>query len=189
MIQGFVKQSGGSVQVYSEPNIGTTFKIYFKAIEKGESGISELISQPQESVDFFGAKVLLAEDEIEVLKIVQRTLEGMGCVVKAVASGDEALELLQQNSDFDLLVTDIVMPGELMGTHLAKAARLIKPELPVIFMSGYADEAQVHGNGLRRDARSQRFRRLADGKSTMQPSVVGGQRHWFACVPSPDFIR
>lgn len=149
MIQGFIKQSGGSVHVYSEPGVGTTFKIYFKARDQGVGVRPDQKRSVQETADFAGAKILVAEDEIQVLRIIKRTLEGLGCVVTTAASGDEALHLFEENPDFDLLVTDIVMPGKLMGTHLAKAARAIRSDLPVIFMSGYADEAMVHGNGLR----------------------------------------
>ncbi|MDE4134524.1 PAS domain S-box protein [Phaeobacter sp. QD34_3] len=149
MIQGFVKQTGGSVQVYSEPGIGTTFRIYFKTLETGDGSSTAQPARAEEALQNVGAKVLVAEDEPEVLEIIQKTLEGIGCIVTPANSGDDALEILQQDPDFDLLVTDIVMPGALMGTHLAKAARALRPELAVIFMSGYANEAQVHGNGLR----------------------------------------
>jgi signal transduction histidine kinase/ActR/RegA family two-component response regulator len=149
MIQGFVKQTGGSVQVHSEPGVGTTFRIYFRALEPGHADLSEPAAQTEAAAKHFGAKVLVAEDEPEVLEIIQRTLQGMGCLVTPAVSGDDALRILQQDCDFDLLVTDIVMPGEHMGTHLAQAVRAVKPDLPVIFMSGYANEAKAPGNGLR----------------------------------------
>ncbi|MEH6741810.1 MAG: response regulator, partial [Sulfitobacter sp.] len=62
---------------------------------------------------------------------------------------DEAFEVFKTFGPFDLLLTDVVMPGELLGPALAKAVRQIDPELPCIFLSGYASEATVHGNGLR----------------------------------------
>lgn len=76
-------------------------------------------------------------------------LEREGYQVTATASGDEAFATFQANPTFDLLLTDIVMPGTLQGTGLAKALRERWPDLPVVFMSGYASEATVHGNGLR----------------------------------------
>lgn len=149
MLHGFIKQSGGTVHVYSEPNIGTTFKIYFKASDESLSSKSPV--DPSVPVDLVGneLRILLAEDEVEVAKVFAKTLEKLGCSVVTAANGDEALNLFQADPTYDLLLTDIVMPGELMGTHLAKAARAIREDLPVIFMSGYADEALVHGNGLR----------------------------------------
>jgi CheY-like chemotaxis protein len=151
MVHGFIKQSGGTVHVYSEPNVGTTFKIYFKASDHGLS--SEPPVEASVAVDLLSKelRILLAEDEIEVAKIFAKTLEKLGCSVIIAVNGDEALTLFQADPTYDLLLTDIVMPGELMGTHLAKAVRAIREDLPVIFMSGYADEALVHGNGLRRE--------------------------------------
>ncbi len=148
MIQGFIKQSGGSVHVYSEPDIGTTFKIYFKAIAE-DTDAQPAERPPTPKAQFEGLHILLAEDEAEVAKIIKMTLERFGCTVLPAASGDEALELFMATPSVDLLLTDIVMPGALMGTHLARALRDLRPDLPVIFMSGYANEAQVHGNGLR----------------------------------------
>ncbi|MGP6086312.1 PAS domain S-box protein [Antarctobacter jejuensis] len=148
MVHGFIKQSGGTVQVHSEANVGTTFKIYFCAADDGLS--SELPVETNAAAELMSMKlrILLAEDEIEVAKILAKTLEKFGCSVVTAASGDEALSLFQANPTYDLLLTDIVMPGELMGTHLAKSVREIREDFPVIFMSGYADEALVHGNGL-----------------------------------------
>jgi CheY-like chemotaxis protein len=76
-------------------------------------------------------------------------LERAGYQVTATASGDEAYDTFVANPSFDLLLTDIVMPGELQGTSLAKKLRQKWPDLPIVFMSGYASEATVHGNGLR----------------------------------------
>ncbi|GAA6189556.1 ATP-binding protein [Litorivita sp. NS0012-18] len=148
MIQGFIKQSGGSVHVYSEAGIGTTFKIYFKAIAQ-DAAAQEVKRPPAPKAQFDGLHILLAEDEPEVAKIIKLTLERLGCTVVCAASGDEALEIFLETPSVDLLLTDIVMPGALMGTHLARAVRDLRPDMPVIFMSGYANEAQVHGNGLR----------------------------------------
>jgi len=148
MIQGFIKQSGGTVHVYSEEGIGTTFRVYFKAKTDSQS-IKMEVDSPVSTLPFQGVKVLLAEDEAEVAKIIATTLEKQGCLVTVAESGDKALSVFLADPNFDLLLTDIVMPGELMGTHLAKAIRTIQHDLPVIFMSGYANEALVHGNGLR----------------------------------------
>ncbi|WP_052700918.1 PAS domain S-box protein [Loktanella sp. S4079] len=150
MIQGFIKQSGGTVHVYSEENIGTTFNIYFRAATKQDA-----LTAPEDvtirALPFQGVRVLLAEDETEVAKIIAKTLEKQGCLVTSAMNGDEALSIFQTNPHFDLLLTDIVMPGSLMGTHLAQSIRNIRDDLPVIFMSGYANEALVRGNGVHPD--------------------------------------
>ena len=95
------------------------------------------------------ARILLAEDQQGVLDVLVAGLEQSGYQITAVMAGDAALEVFKQDVNFDILVTDIVMPGQLQGTTLAKALRKIRPDLPVVFMSGYASEATVHGNGLR----------------------------------------
>ena len=81
--------------------------------------------------------------------MLERVLAGAGFTVTTASSGDEALDVFKSSGPFDLLLTDIVMPGTLQGPALAKAIRLIEPNLPCVFMSGYASEATVHGNGLR----------------------------------------
>ncbi|MEH6647487.1 ATP-binding protein [Sulfitobacter sp.] len=148
MTVGFMRQSGGTVQVYTEVGQGTTFKLYFPAAD----ATSEQRAVPVR--DEFHAtgsdtRLLLAEDEDDVRKTLVAILERAGYQVTATASGDEAFAVFEANPTFDLLLTDIVMPGILQGTGLAKELRLRGPDLPVLFMSGYASEATVHGNGLR----------------------------------------
>ncbi|RAK14068.1 PAS domain S-box-containing protein [Salipiger aestuarii] len=150
MVQGFVKQSGGTVQVYTEPGQGTTFKLYFPATNADGSMVS-LNSRRAASARFDagGLRLLLAEDETAVRKVLVATLRAAGFDVTAAASGDEAMAVYAANPVFDVVITDIVMPGTLQGTGLARALRALNPDLPMIFMSGYASEATVHGNGLR----------------------------------------
>lgn len=147
MIEGFMRQSGGAIQVYSEVGVGTTFKLYFRA--KGKTEASGRKASAKAGVDASGERVLVVEDEPEVLAIIVTTLSEAGYQVASASSGDEALEIYKLNPDFDLLLTDIVMPGSLQGTNLSKTLRGISPGLKVVFMSGYASEATVHGNGLR----------------------------------------
>ncbi len=148
MIQGFMEQSGGTVQVYSEPGTGTTFKLYFPSRQAPAE------PHPDPSVpDAPGigqpADILLVEDEDEVRAVLAKITSKAGHRVTVAASGDEAFALFQARPGFDLVITDIVMPGKLQGTGLGKALRELRPDLPVIYMSGYASEATVHGNGLR----------------------------------------
>lgn len=148
MVEGFVKQSGGTVQVYSEPGEGTTFKLYFPATNAPVTDASKHV--PDQAEDgLHGKRILLVEDDTAVREMLQVTLGAAGYQVTPAASGDEAMTKYQEASAFDLLITDIVMPGTLQGTGLARAVREMDPDLPMIFMSGYAAEATVHGNGLR----------------------------------------
>ena len=148
MIQGFVKQSGGAVRVYSEMGVGTTFKLYFPAIE-GTGAETVPPERPSGGAARKGVRILVAEDEPDVLNVVVAVLGRAGYDVVPASSGDEAKAIFDADPTFDLLLTDIVMPGLLQGTTLSKVLREINPALPVVFMSGYASEATVHGNGLR----------------------------------------
>jgi len=150
MVLGFAKQSSGTVRVYSELGDGTTVKLYFPAryapAETGDIvGRFEATAPRTETVS-----ILLAEDEIEVQQVFATSLRKAGYRVHATNSGDEARAAFAAHPEgYDLLLTDIVMPGSLHGTALATELRKIRPDLPVVFMSGYANEAKVHGNGLR----------------------------------------
>ncbi|MEP2718862.1 PAS domain-containing protein [Pseudophaeobacter sp.] len=148
MVVGFMRQSGGTVQVYSEPGKGTTFKLFFPVMtDNGKA--PEQAGEVAEPASEDSMKLLLVEDEEAVRNTLVKTLAQAGYQVTAAATGDDAFALFQADPTFDLVLTDIVMPGELQGTGLAKALREQWPELPVVFMSGYAREATVHGNGLR----------------------------------------
>lgn len=150
MIEGFMRQSGGTVQVYSELDVGSTFKLYFPAHLTGGEETEIKTVQPKK-VSKKGSNLLVAEDEPEVLRVLVANLEKAGYSITQAKSGDQAKEIFDADPSFDLLLTDIVMPGELQGTTLAHSLRQKRPDLPVVFMSGYASEATVHGNGLRPD--------------------------------------
>ena len=98
-----------------------------------------------------GARILVVEDEEAVLDLLVAVLTRAGYLVTPARSGDEAMKIWDEDPHFDILVTDIVMPEGLQGTHLARALRERNTDLPVVFLSGYASEATVHGNGLRQE--------------------------------------
>lgn len=148
-VQGFVKQSRGTIQVYSEPGHGTTFKLYFPIT--GEAVVADKQNNVKTSAPRGSATVFLVEDEVSVREMLKKSLRGAGYTVVTASSGDEAAQLYEQIGVIDLLLTDIVMPGRLQGTDLAKELRARTPDLPAIFLSGYAAEATVHGNGLKPD--------------------------------------
>ena len=148
MVQGFMKQSGGAVRVYSEVGVGTTFKLYFPAMfDVSESASIDAPTRRLSATQ--GARILVAEDELDLRNVIVTILESNGYQVVAADSGDAALKIYEKSGPFDLLLTDIVMPGKLQGPKLAIALRELQPSLSAVFMSGYANEATVHGNGLR----------------------------------------
>ncbi len=149
MVHGFMSQTGGAVRIYTEVGVGTTVKLFFPASDDGNR--KEIAAEHAAQKPPYNARILVAEDQRDVLAVLQLSLERLGHTVFAAENGDAAESLFAQSAPIDLLVTDIVMPGELQGPALAKRLRVSDPQLPVIFMSGYASEAALHGNGLRAD--------------------------------------
>ena len=124
-------------------------KLFFPAFT--EENAQEVSEAPHQDIaPLRKSRILLVEDQVEVLDILRKSLEAAGHDVTTAESGDEAAEIARRTSAFDLLVTDVVMPGQLQGPGLSKLLRTTTPDLPVIFLSGYASEAVMHGNGLRK---------------------------------------
>lgn len=138
MVYGFIKQSGGVVRIYSEVHKGTTFSLYLPLANasdiKKEEG-EELIAQQT-----FSGKALVVDDEMDLLEIASVYLNEMGFEILHATNGDRALEIIQQMPDIDLLVTDIIMPGGINGTELAKKARQLRPDMAVVLTSGFPAE-------------------------------------------------
>ena len=152
MVHGFVRQSGGALRIYSEPGVGTTVKILLPAepesVERAQVSTAERLADPMRE----GARILLVEDEDAVRRTVARILTERGHAVVEAASGDAALAAYERSAaPFDILLTDVVMPGNLQGPALAKELKFRQRGLGIVFMSGYANEAAVNGNGLRDD--------------------------------------
>jgi PAS domain S-box-containing protein len=143
VVLGIVKQSGGHVEVYSELDIGTAFKIYLPAFE-------EMVSAPKGIENGQGGHgtetVLVVEDEDGVRGLAVLILQSYGYKVLEASNGKEALQLVEKHQDgIDILVTDVVMPG-MGGPDLAEALRPRFPHMKVLFASGYTDDAVVrHG--------------------------------------------
>ena len=147
MLYGFVKQSEGHVRIYSELNEGTTFKLYLPRHRGGANdGSGEETEKTGEAPRAeAGETVLVVEDEATVRMLVTETLEELGYAAIEAADGPSGLRILQSKVRIDLLVTDVGLPG-LNGRQLADAARVSRPELRVLFLTGYAHNAAI-GNG------------------------------------------
>ena len=139
-VYGIVKQSGGSIEVYSEVGQGTAFKVYLPAVdETPAAAAAPAAPRPRSGAE----RVLLVEDENALRDLARDLLEDAGYTVVTAAHGREALEIFRaEEGSFDVLVTDLVMP-HLDGRRLAEQVHLMRPELPVLYMSGYADQAVV----------------------------------------------
>lgn len=143
MVFGVVKQSGGSIEVYSESGFGTTFKIYLPAVaDQATSAAKRSI----ETVAGGTETILLVEDEDGVRGLALLVLQSRGYTVLAASDGKDALRIIDTHrGHIDLLVTDVVMP-RMGGRDLADVLRLRFPQMKVLFSSGYTDDAVVrHG--------------------------------------------
>lgn len=138
MVYGFARQSGGHVQLYSELNEGTTIRLFLPATNP------EPLGQTSDGDPVPAAKpranecILVVEDDARVRRVVVARLEEEGYRVLQAAGSQEALSLIAAHPEIQLLFTDIVMPG-MLGDELAREARLLRPNLKVLFTSGYAE--------------------------------------------------
>ena len=142
MVYGFVKQSGGHVRLYSEPRRGTTVRIYLPA--SGEAAARREVPAGHGAGRApAGEIVLVVEDDDRVRRTSVKRLKELGYEVLEVGSGKAALETIERGEPIDLLFTDVVMPGGMTGIDLAREARALRPQLKILFTSGYADPAVV----------------------------------------------
>ena len=146
MVYGFVKQSRGHIRIYSEPGEGTTVKLYLPRPPLGETLPVE--DESEDQIRGGTEKILLVEDDELVRNHVVSQLVSLGYDVVQASNGPEALEILNHITDFDLLFTDVIMPGGMNGRQLAEAAVAMCPGLPVLFTSGYTENAIIHHGRL-----------------------------------------
>ena len=145
MIHGFVRQSGGQIRVYSEPSQGTTMCLYLPRY------VGEL-ADASDAPDTFiaevgtGQTVLVIEDEPTVRMLIVEVLEEAGYVALEAEDGLSGLRILQSAARIDLLITDVGLPRGMNGRQVADAARVARPSLKVLFVTGFAENAAV-GNG------------------------------------------
>jgi|SRR5689334_8828091 len=145
-VYGFVKQSGGHVKIYSEPGQGTTVKIYLPRFHgKGEEDAEE----PDQTIIGADAAeaILVVEDDADVRAYLVDVLRGLNYRVTAAPNAEAALDVLRSGRAFDLLLTDIIMPGS-NGRELGKEAEQIRPGLRVLYMTGYSRNAVFHQGRL-----------------------------------------
>jgi PAS domain S-box-containing protein len=146
MIYGFARQSGGQVRIYSEVGQGTTMRLYLPR-HVGEAEAAEdmpnLAQAPRAAA---GQTVLVVDDEPTIRMLVREVLEDLGYAAVEAADGASGLGILRSDARIDLLVTDVGLPGGMNGRQLADAARTTRPDLKVLFITGYAENAVI-GNG------------------------------------------
>jgi two-component system, cell cycle sensor histidine kinase and response regulator CckA len=144
MVYGFVKQSGGHVEAYSEPGHGTTFKIFLPRVFDAE--VAPAAPDDTAPMPKGHETVLLVEDEEAVRALSRRVLESAGYTVLVARHGPEAILLASQHEEpIHLLATDLVMP-RMSGLEVASQLTQTRPEMRILLMSGYPNEAAIrHG--------------------------------------------
>lgn len=145
MAYGFVTQSRGHIRIYSEPGHGTGVKIYLPrslmAESEDETELSGVVTGGTETV-------LVVEDDVGVRTTVVDMLGALGYTVLKAEDGESALAVLQSGAQIDLLFTDVIMPGPVSSTEMARQARELQPDMAVLFTSGYAQDVIVHEGRL-----------------------------------------
>ncbi len=140
MVYGFVKQSGGHLEIDSRPGAGAAITLYLPAADKPASRHgTEAV--PSNGNSGRGQRILLVEDEPKVRKLGRRILTRLGYEVLEAGDGAGALAILAKHGDVDLLFTDIVLPGGMNGVELARRARRLGPDLRVLYTSGFAQQS------------------------------------------------
>jgi two-component system cell cycle sensor histidine kinase/response regulator CckA len=138
-VYGIVKQSGGYIFADSKPGQGSTFSIYFP-IHAAEAPKIAKVTAKEKPADLWGTGlILLVEDEEMVRAVAERALTRQGYTVLTAENGEAALEVLARGEKPDLLISDVVMPS-MDGPTMVRHARERYPDLPILFMSGYAEE-------------------------------------------------
>lgn len=174
-VYGIVKQSGGNIWVYSEEGRGSTFKIYFPQVREEAEEYRRLTTKPEAPRG--SETILLVEDADWVRKLARQLLERAGYRVVEASGAEEAIRIIDTSTNgtkIDLVLTDVIMPG-MSGNDMSKQLLTKRPDLPVLYMSGYTDDAIVqHGvlepgiNFIQKpfspDALALKVREVLDGK-------------------------
>ena len=142
VIYGFIKQSSGHLRIYSEVGRGTTVKLY---LPRSQQNAVELKPVAVETPRGQGETILVVEDDATVRSIISDALKDLGYKVLTASDARFAIPLLQSKAKIDLLVSDVILP-HVNGRKLAEMARVSRPTLKVLFVSGYAENALVRGD-------------------------------------------
>ena len=148
MIYGFARQSGGQIRVYSEVGQGTTMCLYLPRHDE-EASVDDdgELSAPSLPVGE-GEVVLVVDDEPTIRMLIAEVLAEVGYEVIEAPDGPAGLRVLESNARVDLLITDVGLPGGMNGRQVADAARVNRPDLKVLFITGYAENAVISSNRL-----------------------------------------
>jgi CheY-like chemotaxis protein len=142
-VLGFAKQSGGGVQIKSRPGDGTAVHIYLPRAE-AKADLPDADAAPARPTERLGASILLVDDDNAVREVTAAMLREFGYAVQEAGSGGAALDVLDREAAFDLMIIDFAMPG-MSGAELARHVRAKRPALPVLFVTGFAERTALTG--------------------------------------------
>jgi CheY-like chemotaxis protein len=174
MVYGFIKQSNGHIKIYSEVGYGTTVKLY---LPRSQGTAQVEASDTAVALEARGNEtVLVVEDDAMVRDFVEHQLRQLGYRTLLAENGSEAMTILGSKAEIDLLLTDVILSGSLTGKQVADAAAERRPELKVLFMSGYTENAIVHHGRLDPGVLllSKPFR-ATELARTVRKAIAGGQ--------------
>jgi len=143
MVYGFARQSGGQVRIYSEVGQGTTMCIYLPRHDADAAADEEPTASSSYQASGEGEVVLVIDDEPTIRMLIGEVLAEAGYAVIEAPDGPAGLKVLESNARVDLLITDVGLPGGMNGRQVADAARVSRPDLKVLFITGYAENAAV----------------------------------------------
>jgi PAS domain S-box-containing protein len=147
MVYGFIKQSNGHINIYSEPEQGTTVRLYLPIANNKDLSASKF--EPQiKDLKPGHEHILVVEDDALVRDYVVSQLSNLGYQIISAADGKQAMEILQSEQTIDLLLTDVVLPDGLNGRQIAEHATKLRPTLRVLYTSGYTENSIVHHGRL-----------------------------------------
>jgi len=146
MVYGFAKQSRGHVKIYSEPGVGTTVKLYLPRDAAAAASIATSVDDGQACDG--SETVLVVEEDQNVRPLAGENLRSFGYHVLEAPDGAEAMRLLKAEPSIGLLFTDVILPGGMSGKNIADEALKLRPDLRVLFASGYTENAIIHQGRL-----------------------------------------
>jgi CheY-like chemotaxis protein len=146
MVYGFVRQSLGHIKIYSEEGYGTTIRIYLP--HAGEKSPASSAASDDTTLPGGKETILVVEDDNLVRHYVLTQLQSLGYTTLSAANAKEALDLIDRGANFDLLFTDVIMPGGMNGRQLADEVKKRRPVAKVLFTSGYTEDAIIHHGRL-----------------------------------------
>ena len=139
-VYGIARQAGGTARIESRPGSGTAVRLFLRRTEAAAEQDGPSRDSPQER-DRLAATVLVVDDDADVRRFLVDLLDALGYRVEAAADGETGLAMLERSAP-DLMIVDFAMPG-LNGAEVARAARNMRPDLPIVFASGYAETAAI----------------------------------------------